>query len=178
MRNRIISGLADILLVVEARKKSGTYITVCQALEQGKEIFAVPGRITDGLSDGCNRLIEEGAGIASDPVVILEALGCKAGNLESQLTLFDSENNSGHGKKNSSKRVKESNLFTTDAPEQVEKAAVMKALEETPKKMEEILTEVKHYGVDLSYSDLLCLLTDLCIEGRAEGGGDYYRAIR
>ena len=73
-RNRIISGLSDIVLVVEARKKSGTYITVTQALEQGREVYAVPGRITDGLSDGCNSLIASGAGVAASPDSILEAL--------------------------------------------------------------------------------------------------------
>ena len=73
-RNRIISGLSDIVLVVEARKKSGTYITVTQALEQGRDVFAVPGRITDGLSDGCNSLISSGAGMALNSNVILDEL--------------------------------------------------------------------------------------------------------
>ena len=75
MRNRIISGLSDIVLVIEARKKSGTQITVDMALEQGKEIFAVPGRITDRLSDGCNELIRQGAGIALSPDDIISSLG-------------------------------------------------------------------------------------------------------
>ena len=66
-RNRIISGMCDILLVIEARLRSGTSITVNDALEQGREIYAVPGRLTDGLSAGCNRLILEGAGSALHP---------------------------------------------------------------------------------------------------------------
>ena len=74
-RNRIISGMCDMLLVIEARLKSGTSITVNNALEQGREIFAVPGRLTDGLSAGCNRLISEGAGAALHPDDILKALG-------------------------------------------------------------------------------------------------------
>lgn len=60
-RNRIVSGLADVLVVIEARQKSGTSITVEMALEQGRDIYAVPGRVTDRLSDGCNRLLKEGA---------------------------------------------------------------------------------------------------------------------
>ncbi len=73
-RNRIISGLSDIVLVVEARKRSGTYITVTQALEQGREVFAVPGRITDALSDGCNNLIAAGAEIAVNSQTLIQDL--------------------------------------------------------------------------------------------------------
>ncbi len=73
-RNRIISALCDILLVIEARQQSGTSITVRYALDQGKDVYAVPGRITDPLSSGCNGLIADGAGVAISPETILEAL--------------------------------------------------------------------------------------------------------
>ncbi len=74
IRNRIISAMADLVLVVEARKKSGSLITADYALEQGKSVLAVPGRIGDSCSDGCNALIAQGAGIAWSPAAVLEEL--------------------------------------------------------------------------------------------------------
>lgn len=78
-RNRLISALSDIVLVIEAKEKSGTLITVDFALEQGKDVYVLPGRLTDALSSGCNRLIRQGAGIALTPADILEALPDKGG---------------------------------------------------------------------------------------------------
>lgn len=74
MRNRIISALSDIVLVIEAREKSGSLITADFALEQGKEVYALPGRVGDKLSYGCNRLISQGAGIAYNIEELLVAL--------------------------------------------------------------------------------------------------------
>ena len=73
-RNKIVAALSDLILVVEARLKSGTGITVELALKMGKDVYAVPGRITDRLSDGCNMLLRQGAGIALSPEDILREL--------------------------------------------------------------------------------------------------------
>ena len=65
-RNRIVSALSDVVVVIEARDKSGSLITADFALEQGKDIFVTPGRIGDSLSYGTNKLIAQGAGIIYD----------------------------------------------------------------------------------------------------------------
>lgn len=74
-RNRVISGLSDVVLVMEARKKSGSLITADLALEQGKDVYALPGPVDSALSEGCNRLIRQGAGILLSPKEFLEDLG-------------------------------------------------------------------------------------------------------
>lgn len=74
-RNRIISGLSDTVIVVEAREKSGSLITAEYALSQGRDVLAVPGRVTDELSSGCNRLISDGAQLIADIDEIGELMG-------------------------------------------------------------------------------------------------------
>ncbi|MDR1665132.1 MAG: DNA-processing protein DprA [Clostridiales bacterium] len=74
-RNRIISGLSSVVVVVEAARKSGTLITVDQAQDQGREIMAVPGSILSKLSEGTNILIRDGAYPAATYEDVLALLG-------------------------------------------------------------------------------------------------------
>lgn len=74
-RNRIISGLSDIVIVVEGKMTSGSMITCDYALAQGKTVFAVPGRVGDSLSNGTNNLIKQGAYIMTSIDDILSYLG-------------------------------------------------------------------------------------------------------
>ncbi len=74
-RNRLISGLSRAVVVVEAGERSGTMITVGTALDQGREVLAVPGEITCSSAVGTNRLIRDGAGIALGVSDVLLAMG-------------------------------------------------------------------------------------------------------
>ena len=74
-RNRIISGLANVVVVVEAGERSGTMITVGTALDQGREVYAVPGDVNRSSSRGSNRLLRDGAGIVLSPEELIVELG-------------------------------------------------------------------------------------------------------
>ncbi len=165
-RNRIISALADILLVVEAREKSGTMITVDMALEQGREIYAVPGRIVDELSAGCHRLIRQGAGLASAPADLLEELE-KKHRLEP----------AGTGS-SSAFREQNADAYAVKAPVppglSPEEKNLWNHLSEEPKEVEEIFEELKKTGEGaLEIRELMVLLMSLYAKGfltREEGG--------
>lgn len=86
-RNRIIAGLSDVIVLVEAKVRSGSLITADYALEQGRDIYAVPGRLYDALSEGCNNLIRQGAGIISDVEEFLEELELSGFEREKQENL-------------------------------------------------------------------------------------------
>ena len=73
-RNRIISGMSKSIIVVEAKKKSGTIITVDFALEQGRDVFVVPGNINSKNSEGTNDLIKQGARLITSFKEVLDEL--------------------------------------------------------------------------------------------------------
>lgn len=72
-RNRLVSGLADAVIITEAAARSGTLNTAAHALSQGRDVFVVPGNITSPLSAGCNALIKQGAQPITDPRDVLES---------------------------------------------------------------------------------------------------------
>lgn len=145
MRNRIISGLCDGILVVEARARSGSLITAELALEQGRDVFALPGRVTDYLSAGCNRLIQQGAYMAISPSDIIEILGIKC---QKELILHEKNINS---------------LAKTEK-------MVYSCLDFTPKHLDEIAG-----ACGLTVSECLGVLLELELGGYAfRSAGHYY----
>jgi DNA processing protein len=73
-RNRLVAGLADAIIITEATTRSGTLNTAAHALDQGKEIFVVPGNITSPLSAGCNALLKQGARLVTDYQDVLDVI--------------------------------------------------------------------------------------------------------
>lgn len=153
-RNRIISGLSDVVIVVEAREKSGTFITVDMALEQGREVFAVPGRITDSLSRGCNHLFRQGAGVAASPVDILEAV-YGADSIANYI-----EETAGAGME---EKLPEKKMPGTDVLSERERQ-VYRHLELLPRTPEEVHERMKK---TLTIQEVMGALVELCIKGFA-----------
>lgn len=90
-RNRIVSGLSDAVLITEASARSGTLNTARHALEQGKEVFVVPGNITSPLSAGCNALLKQGATPVTCAEDILEVIAPDLLRPQAQLALGDNQ---------------------------------------------------------------------------------------
>lgn len=144
-RNRVVSGLADAVVVIEARIKSGTLITVDMALEQGKDVYVVPGRVTDRLSDGCNRLIRQGAEVFLSPDDFLNELMERHGIRRPR---SDRNENAGAGISRLSPELRE----------------VAEALDFNPQNIEKICRRLKN---ERSVTEISALLVQLTLMGLA-----------
>ena len=167
MRNRIISALSDVLLVVEARQKSGTSITVDTALEQGREVLAVPGRVTDRLSDGCNYLISQGAGVAISVEDVLDRLWNIKGEAKPAL---------------STEPVLKNQEKDTDDEMEVNKELtleekILEIVDIIPVSTSYIAEELFKKGESLSMPALMTTLMDMTCCGKIAQNGAYYRRI-
>ncbi|MCM1045896.1 MAG: DNA-processing protein DprA [Candidatus Gastranaerophilales bacterium] len=189
-RNRIVSGLADAVVVIEARQKSGTLITVDMALEQGKEVYVVPGRVTDRLSDGCNKLLKQGAGVFLSPedfLTDMEALSARERNLSWQRLEKDIAEAAAHsvGIGGASVEAAEAQVCADSKGASVETAetraeengsagesaleAVCRVLDLYPQSAGQIADKVSHIqGMEtVSMKEVNRLLMQLCVSKRA-----------
>lgn len=158
-RNRIISGLADAVLVIEARERSGTLLTVGAALDQGRDVYCVPGRINDSLSYGCNMLIREGAYIVTRPYELVEDFLKNCGYKQER-----------SGNKKAAEATDNKSVFLT-ANERI----VIGVLDYTPKSIGEIFLSLEDKS-DMDLPQLMGLLTDMTIHKkiRCIDGSNYY----
>lgn len=146
MRNRIVSGLSAALVVIEAARKSGTLITVDCAIEQGREVFALPGPVESPQSEGTHALIQQGAHLLARPENIAEVMNW------ADLDTVQSANSQVNGLTNTQQ-------------------AVYEVLSESPQNVENIVIKS---GYPLSV--VLGILTELEIKGLVAGlPGKLYR---
>ncbi len=155
LRNRIVSGLCDVLVVVEAREKSGTLITVDMALEQGREVYVVPGRITDRLSDGCNRLLRQGASVLLSPLELLRDIREMGGEIQ------------------------ESSEALPGAPEGCTalERSLYRLLDYTPRSLEEISCQLVKSNKKCDSSTLHMTLMEMCIKGHVRQNSPGYFSL-
>lgn len=148
-RNRIISGLADLVLIIEARHRSGTLITADMALEQGKDVYVVPGRITDDLSQGCHQMLKQGAGLFTSVKDMLEEAGLSVG-------IKGKAENADSFFRQSVKNPPQ------DEEDQVSRK-VLAALDFYPRDIDCLMRETR-----MDYRLLVRTLSKLCMEGKAD----------
>ena len=156
LRNRIISGLADIIVVVEAREKSGTLITVDMALEQGKEVYAMPGRMTDSVSRGCNKLIKQGAGVILSPGEFVEEI-CSL--------LF-------HKYSKSIKKKDIGSLLKGQLTK--EEQRILEVLDVNQKNVEEIYQEIKKENSEITLIKVMEIILELQLKNIVREEHGYY----
>ncbi|MBR0091431.1 MAG: DNA-processing protein DprA [Lachnospiraceae bacterium] len=166
-RNRIISGLADAVLVIEARAKSGTLITVDMALEQGRDVYALPGRATDRLSDGCNALIKQGAVLATGVADIMESF-------------YGIGTEISHGKERTDeggKQERQTDAGQADAgrfPLPERQRRILEVLDLVPKSVADVECALSLQGDSFAPQELMCMLVELSLKGLVEQEGSFF----
>jgi DNA processing protein len=155
-RNRLVSGLSLGIVVVEAAKRSGSLITARLALEQNRDVFAVPGSPLDPRAEGGNLLIQQGAKLITNVDDIIETLGSAD---PSRSALFDKD--------------WEPDLAPETLPSADDKSRLLSALSATPVEVDEL---VRQSG--LSVSSMQMLLLELDLSGQIEWSSGQLVSLR
>lgn len=158
-RNRLVSGLSLGVVVVEAAKRSGSLITARLALEQNREVFAVPGSPLDPRAEGGNHLIQQGARLVTCAADIIEGVG---GADPARTMLFDPE-----------WRPEPGQGQTDLPPDEDDRSRLLGALSTTPVEVDELITQL-----GLSPSAMQMLLLELDLAGRIEWSSGQLVALR
>ena len=156
-RNRLVSGLSLGIVVVEAAKRSGSLITARLALEQNRDVFAVPGSPLDPRAEGGNALIQQGAKLITNAEDIIETLGSAD---PARSALFD--------------RDWEPDLAPEDpVPSEDDKSRLLGALSSTPVEVDELVRQT-----GLSVSPCKCCLLELDLAGQIEWSSGQLVALK
>jgi len=160
-RNRLISGLSLGVVVVEAAKRSGSLITARLALEQNREVFAVPGSPLDPRAEGANHLIQQGAKLITSAADVIESL---AEADPSRRQLFERE---------WEPDFQTANMIDELPPSDDERSRLLEALSVTPVPVDELLA-----GTGLSVPAVQTLLLELDLAGRIEWSSGQLVALK
>lgn len=152
LRNRIIAALSDALIVIEAKEKSGTMITVDAALEIGKDVYALPGRNSDAMSKGCNQLIKQGAEILVSAEDFVSEFLTKC-SVEPIFSNFFSN-------LSDEATLKRSGPSFSNPEEKI----IYESLDHTPQTLDQIFSKVNSL-IPITLSQLMVSLTNLTISG-------------
>ncbi|MDB5530271.1 MAG: dprA [Devosia sp.] len=158
-RNRLVSGLSLGIVVVEAAKRSGSLITARLALEQNRDVFAVPGSPLDPRAEGGNALIQQGAKLITNAADIIESLG---GADPARNALFDPDWEPDF-----------SEAQSAEAPSDSDKSRLLSALSTTPVEVDEIIRQT-----GLSVGVIQMLLLELDLAGEIEWSSGQLVALR
>ena len=161
-RNRIISGIAMGTLVVEAAKRSGSLITARYALEQGREVFAIPGSPLDPRASGTNHLIQQGATLVCEAQDILDALAAQQNYtpVQQSLPLMEKESEGAPEGRNAE-------------PDESDKIRFIRSLSLAPIAIDDLIRQS-----DLTLGQVQLLLLELDLAGRLERHGNQTVSIK